>query len=159
MSTENKPNRLFKYGIPVAVAIGLIFALSQFGKSSQENSSFTSETLPTMTAPVPDEYLEQSSYAKTDESSGVTHPFTGIFYPRAINPPGYSDWNCFRIPPGGTSYGAILVGGSSARTTTDTKNGVVFIKNVPYSFPADSDPKNWPPETWHVQPGDVGCSK
>lgn len=159
MSPESKPNRLLKYGIPLVATLALIFALSRIGRSGSEANTFTADALPTATAGLPDSSPLESTSSTSSNEGGVIHPYTGVFYPRATNFAGLKDWDCFIIPAGGTSYGAILVGGANERTTSDTQEGIIFINGIPYSFPADSDPNTWPPETWHVQPGDIGCSQ
>jgi len=160
MSFEHEPNKLYLYGIPLVFLVAsALWGISRIGKSSSPaDGGVGAEILPTQTAPLSDEFT-QSQQSSPLARSGVIHPYTGVFYPSAIPPTGYENWDCFSIPAGGTSYGSILVGGSDPHTTSDTREAIIFKNGFSYPFPADSDPNTWPGDVWIVPPGAVGCSR
>lgn len=98
------------------------------------------------------------STAPTDRED----PYTHVLYPFAAPPPGYEGWDCFSIPAGGTSWGAILVGGESAATRYDSHSAVVFVdglNKLPIEVDPQTAPATWDPVASMVKPGTVACSQ
>lgn len=93
---------------------------------------------------------------------GRKDPGTGLFYPFASPPLGFEDWDCFSIPPGQNSWGAIRVGGDSVETRYDSIAAVVFVYGLslpPVEVDPQTDPKTWNPLVTVVQPQTVVCSR
>ncbi len=90
------------------------------------------------------------------------HPYTGLWYQQAAAPRGYESWQCFRVPPGGTVFGSILVGGTSTSTRYDTPEGAAFVNGTdlpPVTFDTRPSPDDWPDSVQSVPSGTVGCSR
>lgn len=150
LNPENKKNLLLYGTIASVVTLGLIWGLHQLATyepstSSRELFPSTVEVTPSPTASLP---------SRLD-------PYTHVLYPASLPPAGYEDWDCFSIPPGGNSFGAILVGGDSTLTRSDTPLAAVFVNGVkepPIQIDTRTDPQTWN-EVKLVQPGTVTCSQ
>ncbi len=129
--------------------------------AGQEAEMPTPAGTPTLIEPTATEILPPATHTPLPVPGDRTHPYTKILYQRAPQPNGYEGWDCLSIPVGGTSFGAILVGGASTTTRYDSSAAVVFVDGV--DKPPVIVDLTTPPETWDsvelVQPGTVACSK
>lgn len=164
---EHQNNLLLKGVITGVVAIALIGGLLEIQNSSKQSTPTKPGSSPSLVGdlptPLPTQTLRAespfpTSTYKSGDRQNPYYPFT--IYPVAPAPAGYASWDCFSIPAGGTSFGAILVGGESTFTRYDTPNAAVFVNGVnepPVLIDTKTDPK-----TWHavelVQPETVACS-
>jgi hypothetical protein len=170
--SENKKHLPFWVGlIPLLSLVGVTYGAVRWF-TSDDTDTDPRAILPTAT---PDGNLSERSVASNQSPvnganpvdsdtvylngvPGEYHPYTGIFYPYKTSPAGYEEYTCFTVPPNGTAFGTMLLGGPNNFRLDDIDRGVFSINGLLIDVPLYTASAEWL-NLQIVQPhNDYGCS-